>query len=382
MDITAIIAEYNPFHNGHLFHLQKTKEAFPDSATVAILGGSFTQRGEPALKSEHDRALWAIKSGFDAVVRLPVYSSFSDGENFARAGVRAAQKLGATRLSFGSESGDLKVLSEIADILDKPIPLFNEIFDKKISSGSSYPRAISETFKEVYPNENYSEILKKPNDILAILYLKALKGTKIEPFCVKRCDNGYDSNSPLGDFLSASGIRLTIEKNEDFSRFLPPHVCEDLKGFSPPSKEELSSMLLYKIRTIKKEELSLIQDVTEGLENRIKRFADSALSISELLTLVKTKRYTLSRLKRILLYTLFDVTKDKFEKFKDADYLRLLAIKKENVELLSSLGKFGVVKSYADLNEEQILYWEEENKMADVLAILLKRPATRNALFV
>lgn len=381
MDITAIIAEYNPFHNGHLFHIEKTKEAFPNTSIVCIMSGSFVQRGEHAILTEHERAVWAIKGGADAVIRMPLWSSFSDGESFALAGIKTALKIGATRLSFGSECGDISVLNEIANILDNSSDEFKELFDKKMSEGVSYPRAICEVFKSIYPDKKYHEILKNPNDILGVLYIKALKNTEIIPFCVKRCDNGYNSNIPNNGHLSASAIRDLIEKDKDVSPFVPEFVSASLSEYKRPNND-LSSLILYKLKTINKEELKKIQDVNEGLENRIKKYAETALTIQDLLSAIKTKRYTMARLKRILLYVLFDVTKEKFAESKKADYCRLLAIKKENITLLSHLATKKVFMKYTDLDENALPLWEEENKMSDLHDILLQKNDIRNAVFV
>lgn len=383
MDITAIIAEYNPFHNGHLYHLQKTKQAHPNTFAVAILGGSFTQRAEPAFFTEKQRATWAIKLGFDAVVRLPAYSAFSDGENFAKAGVKVAQKIGATRLSFGSECGDLNALKKIADILLSPPPSFKEIFDQKMSLGISYPKALSQTFGELFPSEKYAEILNNPNDILAILYLKALKNTSIEPFCVKRADNGYESKIASGNMLSASSIReLILLGKSEIKDYLPSIVYNDIQNKDFSFLKDFSSMALYKLRVMEKEELSKIQDVTEGLENRIKKIADTALTIEELLSNVKTKRYTLSRLRRILVFALFDVTKEKFNRFNSSNYAKLLSANKENKLLISHLKKSGIVSAFSDLTKEEKELWDEENKMSDVLDLLLKTKENKNAIFI
>ena len=134
MDITAIIAEYNPFHNGHAYHIAKTKELFVGTKVVCIMSGDFVQRGEPAVALSHERAKWAILSGASAVVKMPLWSSFSDGENFAKLGVQVAKEIGANRLCFGSECGDISTLKEIANILDEFSPSFKNEFDKKRKS--------------------------------------------------------------------------------------------------------------------------------------------------------------------------------------------------------------------------------------------------------
>lgn len=378
MDITAIIAEYNPFHNGHRYHIEKTKALFPDTNIVCIMSGGFVQRGEPAVASEHERAVWAIKSGVSAVIRMPVYSSFSDGENFAKSGVLIAQKIGAKRLSFGSECGDLTVLSEIADILDQNPPEFKVLFDHFMSQGMNYPTAISKTMQKMYPDKNYSYVLSNPNDTLGILYIRALKGTNIEPVCVKRCDNGYDSTLPHEEYLSASGIRAL--QKEEAKKFIPNYVYQNYQKID--FETEYSSIALYKLRTIQKEELHKIQDVTEGLENRIKKFADQATTLSELLDMIKTKRYTYSRLKRIVLFALLDITKEKYKKSKKSGFARLLAIKKDNKQLVNYLLSKGISVKYHDLSDSDIFCWEEENKIEDLHAVLLHKTTIRNTIFV
>lgn len=378
MDITAIIAEYNPFHNGHAYHLQRAKALFPNAKVVCIMSGGFVQRGEPSVASSHQRATWAIKGGADAVVKLPLWSGFSDGENFALSAIKVAKMIKATRLCFGSECGDIELLKKVASVLDEFSSELKTAFDQNMDKGLNYPTSICNALKTVYPNEKYASVLENPNDILAVMYIRALTGTDITPVCIKRVDNGYDSNLPSGKFLSASGIRkLGIENAKDY---LPDFVYNDYEKVD--FSNEYSSLALYKLRSISKEGLANIQDVSEGLNNRIKKFVDCSKTLDELLELVKTKRYTMSRLKRIILFTLLDVTKEKFKSMQNLTSARLLAINKSDKELLNHLASNGAQIKRSDLSLDQLSVWQEEDKIDDLHYLLLHKTAIRNTIFV
>ena len=378
MDITAIIAEYNPFHNGHAYHIAKTKELFPTTKVVCIMSGEFVQRGEPSIAQSHQRATWAIKAGASACLKLPLWSSFSDGENFAKSGVKVAKLIGANRLCFGSECGDISLLKEIAKILDEFSPDFQKEFQVNMQKGFNYPTSICNTFKKLYPTKEYSSVLSNPNDILGVLYIRALNGSSIEPVCIKREDNGYNSNTPCGKFLSASSIRSLGVKNA--KDYLPDYVYNDIN--SVDFEKELSSIALYKLKAISNSELENIQDVTEGLNNRIKKYVYESNTLDELLAKVKTKRYTMARLKRIVLFSLLEVSKEKFKQMDKVDYVKLLAINKEEKELLSYLATRGALIKQGDLTQSQLEFWQEENKISDLHSVLLHKTAIRNTIFV
>ena len=379
----AIIAEYNPLHNGHLYHIQKTRENFPTSRIVVIMSGDFVMRGSPSILSKHNRATHAILAGADAVIELPSFTSFLSGEGFAKSGVNVAKLIGAQVLSFGSECGDIDKLINLQNLLNNTDDTFKATFDKKMKEGKSYPRAISETLKEVHPQSDWA-LLDSPNNNLALMYIKALSGTGIKPFTIKRNDNGYDSHLPQGSLMSATGIRELL-RNSNFDgaeQYLPRYVFESLKKNYVDTTDRFSSLVLYKIMSMSKDQLKELYDVGEGLENRLKKYAPVSHDLDEFLDKVKCKRYTLSRLRRICAYALFDVTKDKVERL-NTPYARLLCCKRDCKDLLSKLKSRGVVTCYTDLNSDQIPLWELENVISDTADLLRgNTDKIRNTIFI
>ncbi len=386
MKITVITAEYNPLHNGHAYHIAKTRERFPNDYLVGIMSGSFTQRAEPAVLDKFTRARHAILSGLDAVIELPAFASFLSGEQFAKTSMDVAKLLGANAISFGTECGDISKLQEINRIIENPSDGFHELFQKNMDDGKSYPRALCETFRAFYPNEDYADILAHPNNNLALFYMRAIKDTDITPFSVLRSDNGFHSDAPLNNFLSASGIRERLLKGdfENLKYFVPDYVLLDLKNAKYDNLKEFSTIVLFKFKTMKKQEIARIFDVSEGLENRFKKYVNEVNTLDELLEKVKTKRYTLSRLRRIALCALFDITKEHVKEFeKGQTYGRLLAVKKDKTDLLSHLKKCGIITRFSDLQDRDDSLWKIENTYADTHALLLRQKITnKNTLYI
>ncbi|MBQ2714465.1 MAG: nucleotidyltransferase family protein, partial [Clostridia bacterium] len=324
--------------------------------------------------------------GADAVVELPAFSSFLSGEKFAKASADIAKAIGADVFSFGSEEGDITKFFEINDIIQNPSDEFNTLFKYKMKEGKSYPRALSESFQELYKDQPYSDILSAPNNTLGLMYMKALKGSNIQPFTVKRTDGGYDSKECVGEYLSASGIRekLYNKKWDEIKNLLPDYVYQNLLNTDYTKFDDFSTLCLFKLRTMGADKIRDLYDVSEGLENRFVRLANSYDDLTSLLDAIKTKRYTLSRLRRIALYALFDITKEKVEKFENSPtYGRLLGIKSDKKELLSRLKKGGIVTCYKDLKDDVKWLWQEENNYADTHALLLNAKSyDKNTLFI
>lgn len=384
MDIVTIIAEYNPLHNGHLYHIQKTKEQFPTSHIVVVMSGDFVMRAQPAVLSKYERATHAIKAGADAVIELPSFTSFLHGEGFARSAINVAKFIRTSTLSFGSECGDINKLISLNTILESPSEEYKRLFDKKMKEGKSYPRATYESMRQLYPDSSY-ELLNSPNNNLALMYLRWLKDTDIVPYTVKRTDYGYDATLPKNGFLSATGIRQLLDdgKVQDVSNFVPDYVFNSLKNSYRNCQDAFSTLVLYKFVNMQKEDVKNLYDVGEGLENRIKKYAPVCRNLQHFLQLVKCKRYTLSRLRRICAYALFDVTKDKVEKTLNSKYASLIAIKRDRVELISHLKQSGIVTCYSDLNDATRPLWEAEKIITDTRNLLYGDVKnTRNTLFI
>ena len=351
-NVVAIIGEYNPFHNGHAYHLQKTKEITNADCVIAIVSGSFVQRGNVSLIDKWSKADMALSNGIDLVIELPTVYSISSAENFAYGAIKILNSLKVVdTLSFGSEFCNLDVLEKIADTLIEEPPEFKTLLEHELSKGVSFPKA-RENALLMYLNDirKYANILSSPNNILAIEYLKALKRTKskIKPMAIKRVNVGYNDLGIKNNFASATAIRQKIIDNTPagLSKLMPSKSYKILynsiqKGHYVKDITAFEKQILYVLRKMSIEEIANLPDVSEGLENNIKNAADSCNTINEFMNIVKTKRYTATRIQRILLYALLGITKDDMKNsYKVQPYIRVLGMNEKGKELLSTISRF------------------------------------------
>ena len=356
----GIIAEYNPFHNGHLYQIQKAKELTGADTVIAVMSGNFTQRGDTSLINKFEKAKIALQNEVDMVIELPTIYSISSAENFALGGVKILNEIGnIDYLVFGIEEENLEKLQAIADVLVNEDDEFKRNIKEELDKGNSYPKAREIVLKKVLSSENVENIMQKPNNILAIEYLKALKTTnsKIKPFAIKRKNTMHNDENINENYASGTYIRkLFIENNfNEIKKVVPKYTYERLlelknQGTYVSSINDFSDIVIYKIRTMTKEEISQIADVNEGLENSIKLASTSCKTIDEIVDKVSTKRYTKTRISRILTYILLYITKSEMEQSKNANqYIRVLGINKKcegilktinNDKLITSLKKF------------------------------------------
>ena len=356
----GIIAEYNPFHNGHLYQIQKAKELTGADTVIAVMSGNFTQRGDTSLINKFEKAKIALQNEVDMVIELPTIYSISSAENFALGGIKILNEIGnIDYLVFGIEEENLEKLQAIADVLVNEDDEFKRNIKEELDKGNSYPKAREIVLKKVLSSENVKNIMQKPNNILAIEYLKALKTTnsKIKPFAIKRKNTMHNDENINENYASGIYIRkLFIENNfNEIKKVVPKYTYERLlelknHGTYVTSINDFSDIVIYKIRTMTKEEISQIADVNEGLENSIKLASTTCKTIDEIIDKVSTKRYTKTRISRILTYILLDITKSEMEQSKNANqYIRVLGINKKcegilktinNNKLITSLKKF------------------------------------------
>ncbi len=347
MKILGIIVEYNPFHNGHLYHLQTSKELTKCDYTVAVMSGNFVQRGEPAIVDKWKRTMMALKAGVDLVIELPVVYATSTAENFAYGAVKLLDSLKIIDcISFGSEKGELSELIKIAEILlEEPIH-YRKALKEYLKTGITFAKARELALKKVTNNNEIEKILQTSNNILAIEYLKALKkiDSSITPFTIKRRGSLYTSLELKGEFASASSIRKHIfEKGlEDLEKYIPNFSKEILqssfeKKQGPVSLEDFSNILIYLLRN--HIPLNHIFDVSEGLENKIYKASYKTNNIEELIKLIKSKRYTESRIKHILTHLLLKIDKQIFEEFDGPNYIRVLGFNEKGKKVLKEIKK-------------------------------------------
>lgn len=371
--VLGIIAEYNPFHNGHLYHLLKSKEEAKADSVVAIIGGNFTQRGEASLFDKWTKAEMALANGVDLVIELPTLYSTSSAENFAEGAIKILNSLKVVdTISFGTETEDLNKLNNIANVLYNEPKEFKILLDKKLKKGISFPKAREEALISYLNDTSYSNIISSPNNILAIEYLKSLKKykSKMQPICIKRKDAGHLSLDYTGEITSATAIRQLV-KNSNLKKvknFLTPSsytiLMEEIKnGHFVGDISLYENIMIYNLRNMTLEEIANLPDVSEGLENLIKKAANSCNSINEFINIVSSKRYTETRIKRILLYSLLKITKkDMALSKKLTPYIRVLGFNNKGKKLISEISKANPkaniitsVKKFTDSNTSKAL---------------------------
>lgn len=337
MNICGIICEYNPLHNGHLYHIQQIRESGMDGI-VAVMSGNFVQRGDAAIMDKFTRARLAVQAGVDLVIELPVPYALSPAENFAMGGVGILTALGnVTHISFGSESGDIETLRRAAQACNVCKTEYADVMDDFLRSGYSYPEVLTQMVGQLYGPET-AAVLREPNNTLAISYLNALDAlhSPLQPFTVHR--KGAEHNNTQGESegtASATYIRQYFTEGGDCRHLMPSYSWRALKHAEANgeigSLKNLERPILYKLRTTDPDELHDIAEMGQGLENRLYK-AKRASSLEELLQNIKTKRYPMARLRRILLHVLLDIRAEDIQKF--PPYARILAFNETGREIL------------------------------------------------
>lgn len=349
--VVGIIAEYNPFHNGHTYHIQMTKEKTGADFVVVIMTGNFTQRGNTSVINKWEKTKMAINGGADLVIELPTIYSISSAENFANGAIKILNSLKIIDLiSFGMETTAISDLNNVANVLySEPIE-YKNILKSELNKGESYPKA-RENALMIYLKDpkRYSNILKGSNNILAIEYLKALKKYKsdIIPFGVRREKVYYNSTKIIDEYASATAIRRLLIHNqiEEIRKVVPPLSFSILlknmrEGTYALDLTAYSSEILYKLRNMSVEEIANLPDVSEGLENLIKDMSNRTNNLIKLINGIKSKRYTQTRIQRILLYALLGITKKDMEVSKKINpYVRVLGCSENGKILLSQIDK-------------------------------------------
>lgn len=305
--ILGIISEYNPMHLGHLYHIKESKKQVQPDYTVAIMSGNFVERGDAAIIDKWSRAEMALNNGIDLVIELPLLYSISSAENFCAGGIKILSSLGMdTTLSFGSECGDISILNEISDVLVNEPPEYISMLNHSLDSGVSFPKAREHALL-MYLNDirRYANVLSEPNNILGIEYLKAIKNqhAKLKVISIKRKGSSYNDLNLNDKYSSATAIRHAIATNEDISKYVPKSSYKIIKD--KIEKNEIvnglsifEQAIIYKLRSMTLEEISNLPDVNEGLENKIKKAADSCRTLEELQEKIKSKRYTRNKNKQ------------------------------------------------------------------------------------
>lgn len=368
----AIISEFNPFHNGHKYLVDAVKQKTGEGV-VAVMSGSFVQRGEAAIADKFLRAEAALQNGVDLVLELPTAYAVANAQRFARCGVEIAKSLECVNyLAFGCETDDISLLKSAAACIDDK--RVQKRVAEQMKEGCYYPRAIENAVREVLGNE-VADVFKTSNNILALEYLRALNGSKIKPLPIKRKGANHDSLEASGEISSASYIRRLLLSGGDASHFaekLPQKITRP---------ENLERAVLYKLRGMTASDFASLPDVNEGLENRIAEAVCRCNSLTEIIDAVKTKRYTHARIRRIITCAFLGITESLQNT--PCDYLRVLGFSSEGEKMLKSC-QLEVVTSVAKaLKNGRVnnALLKKDVFATDVLALAYDKPCKCGADF-
>ncbi len=345
--ILGIVSEYNPFHNGHVLHLETSKKLTQTDFTVAVMSGNFVQRGDTSIVDKWTKAEMAIKSGIDLVIELPTLYAISSAENFADGAIKILNSLGVVDyVSFGSEIGDITALNDVANILYKEPKELSSMITTQLKSGLSYPKAREIALTQFFgTSKKYSDIISNPNNILGVEYLKSLRKhhSNIKPITIKRDYSDYNSKTEKNGIASATAIRTMIQNNKNVHYVVPYETYELLDECINEGKiiKDLSVFekeIIYVLRKMSLSEIESLPDVSEGLENKIKLAANTCNNLNDLISKIKSKRYTQTRIQRILLYALLNISKKDINLSKKATpYIRVLGFNKHGKRIISAI---------------------------------------------
>lgn len=341
MKIVGLIAEYNPFHNGHQYHIEKAKEITGADAVIVVMSGNFVQRGTPAIIPKHIRTEMALKAGASLVIELPVCYATGTAEQFAYGAVSILNSLGCVdAICFGSECGDINVLNELAGILCNEPKEYKESLQKHLRNGFSFPLARQKAIEEIYPSQDFSNILEQPNNILGIEYLKALYrlNSNMKPYTIQRISSQYHDIDLQEEFSSATALRQVI--GENLIHGLVGQIPNDnISLFQnnyqkryPIYTNDFSLLLKYRLLNETKSSLIQYADVSEELANRIYNQRNEYIDFEQFCELLKTKEVTYSRVSRALLHILLRIKKTDYT---DIHYARVLGFRTGDSDVLT-----------------------------------------------
>ena len=341
MNVIGIIAEYNPFHNGHLYQINKIKELYKDSIIIVIVNGNFTQRGDISIINKWDKARILLNHNVDLVIELPTFYGINNADIFSKGALKILNELKIDTLVFGTERDNLDDFYKL--IKCKKTNEYKKLLKEYLNKGYSYPKASFESLKKLTNIE-----LCTPNDILALSYMEEIENNKynIKPLNIKRTAD-YHSKELTN---SATSIREALKNNIDISKYVPRDV---IKYISNISLNDYFDLIKYKI--LSSDDLTIYHDVKEGIDSRIKKYILESNNLDQLINLVKTKRYTYNRIKRILLYILLDIKKD----IQINDYIRLLGFNDKGKKYIKSIKKeinIPLISNYS--NNKDLLEFE------------------------
>ncbi len=403
MRSVGLITEYNPFHNGHLYHLRESLKVTDSDVSIAVMSGHFLQRGEPALIDKWRRAEMALAAGVDLVVELPLPWACSSAPDFARGGVQALTALGVDFLSFGSEAGEIESLRKCSDLLCDRSEVVSQKTTALLRQGVNYPQARQQVLAQLLAEGTVADTLALPNNILGIEYLNAIRQTQspLRAMTIQRIGAGYHEIQPgKNGIASATGIRKKIVSGEEVEKFLPPivfallgQVVSTAEVFSPRHYFQLLLSQIFR----EPDGLTRYALVENGIENRLLRVAEQATNLEELVSGLKSRQLTRTRVQRLLVSILLALDKTVNTKLLSSSplYLHLLAVTNKGQQFLAQSRKqrtlpliqnfsriYPLLKRYYGVDSDNyslaVQQLELELRATKIYTVLLKKYSGRN----
>lgn len=364
MKVLGIVVEYNPFHNGHIYHINKAKEIISPDYTIAVMSSSFVQRGEPAIIDKWSRSELAVHYGVDLVIELPFVYSVQSADYFAKGSIELLNAIGVTDLCFGSEDGNIETFITIAKAIKDNEDHYNNLVKTYMNQGLRYPDACNQSLNDILGKE-----IRTPNDLLGLSYVKEIifNNYKMTPHCITRT-NDYHSEE-ISSIASASAIRTAIRQNEDISMSLPsPDRYKDetyhLSMFYPYLKHSIMMSSL--------EELKSYHMVEEGLENVLMKSITQSENMESFIDSLLSKRYTKPRIQRMLIHILMKNKKEDISKAMKIDYIRILNMNENGRLYLNRIKKECDYKIITNLSKHNHPALDIELKATKLLSLIAK----------
>ena len=359
----GIICEYNPFHNGHIYHLEKVKEIAKDEPIILVMSGNFTQRGNISIIEKYDKTRIALDYGVDLVVELPFQFATQSSDYFAKGAIKILNELKIDKLVFGSESNNINTLVDLANIQINNKD-YEKVVKEELDKGINYPTAMSNALKIIT-----KKTISSPNDLLGLSYIKEIINNKykIEPITIKRT-NEYNSKKLEKKISSATSIREALKNNIDVSSTLPKESLNYINTFD---ESKFFNLLKYKI--ISDKDLGIYQTVDEGLENKLKKEINNSNTLEEFINNIKSKRYTYNKITRMLTHIICSFTKEENEINKNINYIKILGFSNKGKNYLNKIKKEVSIPIITNINKNNIYLLSLELRIDSIYNIITNR---------
>ncbi|MBQ0040733.1 MAG: nucleotidyltransferase [Clostridiales bacterium] len=369
MKAVGIIAEYNPLHNGHLYHIEEAKRLAGSDAVVVAMSGDYVQRGEPAILDKWERTELALQHGADIVVEIPTLFCLGNAMQYGRAGIRILESMAKVKyLAFGSESGDIEELARIAANINSKQLEMDRIISELSKSGYSYPRARAVAYSELFDDSKGRTVLEGSNDILALEYLKACK--RLKPVAVKRVGADYNDELDVDvEYQSATAIRSALRDRKDITDYVPMSVSAAIEQAKYSDhltfSDDWMNTLKYAVMSMTAEEIDACPSGGEGLGNRIKSMIADAKTWDDFIESVKSKRYTHTRISRLCMQIILGINRDYFLS-SEPEYVRILGFTKKGRDLISEMSHDESLPLITNINKQRDLVSAEGIKQLEL----------------